>query len=563
MGHTRKAVEVLIEGLSSGRIQLTREVADGLEPLLANVRRDEAGRIILATCSGELRAIARASMSAMLALSGDADSDDSNEPEPPIVDVVAYTRELFYRLNALFIEQTGKRPEQFAPDGDFGGGIRRLAKELQDPVRYRDMADATERAFGNLVEFYRSQAAGVPRAAAALGGTKLVLGGKQSFSGSSFDAVRSMALYADTILIPDPVFRWLEVDSTQERFARVRMIEDIWWLLKLRPLVDAGIPVPPIVLFPSYEKVLEQRDETTQFGIEAECVQVFSHVLGVHFDELAEVIHHANAHPDEVLSMIEKRGLFVALGGDIGMDIRKALPLHKRQLERLRSDVFLEQARSVPDAQLVCASIVERLAPLYHLNENASSLRAAPLMGHRVHWHYARIRREACRAHIREEGVDEKTLTLLETLENGPKAWLGNVPMPDLVRLRGEGANRAFRERMAGMMSRLSEPDTTNVGRVAGEVAHEFRSIVAEHEAEVRRIDERGRTALAAAGAATFVSAAASFLPWFPSVGAAATIAAAASALAAQQAQARTEKRHLGRTLVGVLAAAAREKRAS
>ncbi|WP_410959422.1 hypothetical protein, partial [Salmonella sp. SAL4433] len=81
-----------------------------------------------------------------------------------------------------------------------------------------------------------------------------------------------------------------------------------------------------------YEKVLEERDETTQFGIEAECVRVFSHVLGVHFDELSEVMDHAGAHPDEVLSLIEKRELFVAGGGDIGMDIRKAIALHKLEL---------------------------------------------------------------------------------------------------------------------------------------------------------------------------------------------------------------------------------------
>jgi hypothetical protein len=45
---------------------------------------------------------------------------------------------------------------------------------------------------------------------------KLVLGGSSRFLESQLNAVRQLLLYADTVLIPDPILPWIEVDRSEE-----------------------------------------------------------------------------------------------------------------------------------------------------------------------------------------------------------------------------------------------------------------------------------------------------------------------------------------------------------
>ncbi len=151
---------------------------------------------------------------------------------------------------------TGKSPTEFATVETFGDVIRASSRQI---------AARCEAAFAWLDREVRAfQAREGPdayQAAKQLGGMRLVLGGGSRFLRSQLDSVSTAVLYSDTVLIPDPVMPWLEKDRREERFRHVLLLQAVHTLLHLKPLVDADLHYPPVVVFPSYEKLLEHEKE--------------------------------------------------------------------------------------------------------------------------------------------------------------------------------------------------------------------------------------------------------------------------------------------------------------
>ena len=118
-----------------------------------------------------------------------------------------------------------------------------------------------------LIEYYGHRKMSGFQEASKLGGMKLVLGGGSHFTATHLQAERKMLLHADTILIPDPVLPWIEVEREAERFKFVNLLQNIFMLLHLKPLVDVELSYPAIWVFPSFEKSLEEKGEETKTGI--------------------------------------------------------------------------------------------------------------------------------------------------------------------------------------------------------------------------------------------------------------------------------------------------------
>ena len=173
----------------------------------------------------------------------------------PIKSTVEYGRGLFARLEEFFLRATGKSAAEFATIETFSDVIRANAHDLASRAETAFVwLDTEVRAFqarGGLSAF---------PAAKQLGGIRLVLGGSSRFLGSQLNSVSTVVLDSDTVLIPDPIMPWLERDRTEERFRHVLLLQAVHALLHLKPLVDADLHCPPVVVFPSWEKSLEDRD---------------------------------------------------------------------------------------------------------------------------------------------------------------------------------------------------------------------------------------------------------------------------------------------------------------
>ncbi len=141
----------------------------------------------------------------------------------PIEITCHYQRRLFDVLHEFFVRVTGSSIEEFATFGSFGAQIRSRAEALapRGESAFRWVID-------KLGDLYANDAGEAFNAARQLGGMRLVLGGGTRFKESQLRAVSRSLLYADTILIPDPVMPWLETEREEERFRHVLILEARW-----------------------------------------------------------------------------------------------------------------------------------------------------------------------------------------------------------------------------------------------------------------------------------------------------------------------------------------------
>lgn len=124
------------------------------------------------------------------------------------IDLPEIQRELFSILEEFFQRATGTTVLKFAEVGEFPAAVRKNAYQIAAcaaeqiaagrPQPYQWVAET-------LRNFYAKYHAQIHKHIKSLGGAKLVLGGSSRFTPSHLAATRKMLLYADTILIPDPV----------------------------------------------------------------------------------------------------------------------------------------------------------------------------------------------------------------------------------------------------------------------------------------------------------------------------------------------------------------------
>jgi len=63
---------------------------------------------------------------------------------------------------------------------------------------------------------------------------------------------------------------------------------------------------PPFLVFPSWEKSLEERDEVTISSIKQFVVDVFSHYIEPTISNIEDIFTYANSNEDEFLRRIEQ-----------------------------------------------------------------------------------------------------------------------------------------------------------------------------------------------------------------------------------------------------------------
>lgn len=479
--------------------------------------------------------------------SGDGSADKMRDPVRRINE---YSRELFALFEEFFLRATGKSAANFATVETFPSSIRANAHELVQRGRDAFCWLDTE-----IREFHARNGVDAFIDAKHLGGMRLVLGGSSRFLRSQLNSVSTAALYSDTVLIPDPVMPWLETNRSEERFRHVLPLQMVHALLHLKPLVDADLPYPPLVVFPSWERLLEINDTQTQDGISQLITDVLAASLGESLSDFREAIDFADRDPARFCEMVDRHHLFVAPGGSCDEPLGKALGRYEEWLATWRSRDWLNGYYQLATHRRVLTGIKERITPLYHLLENTQEFQGHPLMCLEQHAHYFRLVSQASSALLGRLGVlNPKTTAMVNALGSRRLRWLGGIPIDTLVRLRLDNENAAFRNRLAAAVGRLHDSALADVNRVAAEVCHSIEEAIVEHEKEMRTLQKKynrvhGQTAvlaLAAAGAALIPALA-------PFLGSAAPLVLATKYGHDKVAE-LGEKRTLTQSLVGVLA---------
>ncbi len=493
-----------------------------------------------------------------------------DEPMAPSMAPEDAQCELFCHFERLFAALTGVAVEYIV---DFEDVRSRLIARVRD--EYQALASNFNSAADELTAFYNAHGNEIFRYAKGLGGMKVVTGGQRQFTESGLEATRISGLYTDTQVIPDPVYPFfasdLPLNAKQLQLAHV-----LYYLLQLKPLVDARLPVPVIVVFPSFEEPLEENDAVTKAGIEALLLQVVAPVCDGSITAVSELLEYAAKYPDKYLPAVMKEQLFVPAHHEAGdfHNALDALRAHLAGIEGRQSQEVVDAFKKLPAGVAVTVAILERLRPQYHLLENANELGAQPLMSLPVHWHYFELCAKAsARELVNKKVLSEANFLTLQALQDDSVSWLANIPIAGLVEIRRNLEVATFRDELKKYTSQLAAAGPLELNDVVKEVNHGLATLVQRHAKAMEEVKVKywpkiaGVAVGAAVGAASMGSLA--LMPALAGlVGVAVPAGAMLGALGGgalsgvkEIASEKAEQRHLSRrSLIGMLATAHRSK---
>jgi len=325
----------------------------------------------------------------------------------------------------------------------------------------------------------------------------------------------------------------------------------------VRSIVDAKLPYPAVIVFPSFEKSLEIQDAKTQGFINDFLVGVLSSKLGREFNEVTEIGTFATRKPEEFLRIVESQKLFVAPRCGPDRPLGEQLKEYRETIADWRSTQHQGQIAAYSDSQLVFQGIVERLIPQFHLLENAEELNANPMLCIPSQWHYYKTCTTTFEERLRKQGLlEEKTIASARAINQPNLSWLGNIPIEDLVRLREGNENESFRKRLGNLTSQLHQASLQDLEKVTNEVSKDLSALLAEHSKGIRQQAAEFQTKYKIAALGAFATLAALLVPTLAPFGIPSAAAVAALGYAGTKINEVAKRKQQAKSLVGVLAAA-------
>lgn len=485
------------------------------------------------------------------------------EPEPTASSSFSATEvqvDLFDLFAQLFAALTGRAVELITADEDIKD--RMIWRATHEPDTF---IKALEKASTELAAFYNKHATNLFQHAKKLGGMRLVTGGQRTFGQSALSSVRITGLYADTQLIPDPVYPFFAADLHLNA-KQLHLAITLFHILQLRPLVNAELPVPPIFVFPSFEEGLEQKDAQTIHGIERLTLQLIGPICNGTVTTLEELFEYAEKYGEQFSKALLAKGLFVPPGmpPDQQFSVQEAIKIYFSELEGFRATKVLANMKLMPPSIVLLTGVIERLRPHYHLLENASELGAQPLLSQPVHWHYFEMCAQLSAEELHRNNIlSNQAFQTLRAVQDNSLSWLATIPVETLAELLKNDEHRWLREELNKYTKQLVSSGEISTNDMVREVSYGLASLVQRQQTAMKEIERKYTPKKMAAyfggGSGIAVAASALFLPSLaPFLVAAAPLAAAvgggAIGFGKEKIGEIVEKRQMKQSMLGVLA---------
>ncbi|AZE11083.1 hypothetical protein C4K10_2803 [Pseudomonas chlororaphis subsp. aureofaciens] len=487
----------------------------------------------------------------------------NDKAHPPATAINEIQAELFTLFSSLFSALICRSVDLVKDEDE-------IIQRMKLRVKYQPdvFANSVNQAMDELGEFYNRHSANIYQQAKSFGGMRLVTGGQRHFGPSALNAVRITGLYADTQLIPDPIYPFL-ISDLDLNAVHLQLAIQLFHILQLRPLIDAKLPVPAVFIFPSFEEVLERNDAHTKLGIEQLAIRLISPFCHGQIQSLEELFEYSRKQETAFLDALMPSGLFVPPGAEPGIQLSasKAASQYLTALEGKRSLHILDQMKQMPVGMLLLNGVLERLRPQYHLFENSSELGAQALLSQPVHWHYFEKIAQTNARDLRSKNViSEQALQTLHAVQDDSLSWLANIPVTTLAQLISNNEHRWLREELNKYTSQLASTGAIDTNDMIKEVSHGLASLVQRQRKSLKDIESKYAPKKAAIltggmlGAGLVASAV--MLPLLspllavgaPAVALAGVASGALIGFGKEKVGEVVEKHHAGKSMLGVLA---------
>ncbi len=474
--------------------------------------------------------------------------------------LLIYQRTYIEVLEDFFSEATGCSYNNFCIPSEFSFAIRKLGESFRnDPVRLSASMKSFETLSNNLGKLYSQESMECFKSAKNIKCCKINLGGSSRFLETQLNAVKRIILVSDIVLIPDPVMPWLEAEREHEKFRFVNLIQAVYFILHLKGLLSQEFDIPPFVVFPSWEKSLEENDQQTKDDTNQLIADFFSYYLNREIISIDDVFEYVDSDEEHFLSGVGGKGLFISPGGEFGESLNDAFNNYVEEAKQWRTPEFNEVLSHAPKGRIVLNGIMERIQPQYHMFENSNELNSNPLLCVSAQAHYFSLLSQMNNSRVAEfTKADNHLQTAISALTNKRLDYLANINDEQLVELRKTDENVNFRNQLREFIASLPSAKIDDLGYAAAEVCSHVEALVSSHQKEVEKLNgkykaKHMKTALIAGGglAVSMVPALAPFL------GAALPFAMASGGkYAADKFEEAHERKVLSSSMLGIFALA-------
>lgn len=477
--------------------------------------------------------------------------------------LIIYQKDYFEILEEFFVGVTAKSHEEFCDPDDFSSAVNKLGEELRnDPKRSQGSRNSYEVLEKKLRNLYGQESMACFKSAQNIKCCKVNLGGSSRFLYTQLNAAKRTMLVSDIVLIPDPVMPWLETSREHEKFKLVQLLQSVYFVLHLKDYLSDEFDLPPFLIFPSWEKSLEENDQQTIDSTRQLIADFFSYYVNEAIEKIEYVFDFVDSEEERFLLGVESERLFISPGGEIGESINVGLENYITESKQWRTEEFTEIISQAKKGRIILNGIIERVQPQYHLFENSYELNSNPLLCVDAQAHYFSLLSKMTNSRIMNlDKTDEGLSAILSTLMNKRLDFLANISEEQLITLRKSNENTNFRNELRQFVTSLPSVNIDDIGHVASEVCSHIEALISGHEKQVEALNgkyeaKHSKTALIAGGglAVTIVPALAPFL------GAALPIALTAGGkYTADKLEEKHERKILSGSMLGVFALAKSE----
>lgn len=401
--------------------------------------------------------------------------------------------QLFDNLSETIQQIAGKGDWHKKTEDDFFNSISNQI-EKQGKLKF---AQAIENRTIDLAKFYENHRISIYRQAKKIGGLKLNIGGQREVTKTTISGIKRMALYADTQLIPDPIYPFFSTKTLSLKNHVASFMRQAFYLNKFTPLVQKDIENPPVFIFPSFENELEERDAHTQCGIWDMVTDVISNATQSKFSDIEEIQKWIEENPEKFLEISANKQLLVPPGkqpGEIKNPIQ-AIHEYLKEIQITRNPTSFQQISQLPNEKIALILISERLARQFHLLENSEDMDSQPMLVLPAHWHYFKLASQAREnTLIRNNVISQDSFLHLQALQHETLNWLGDIPMESLAEMLFNQENQKFRHDLSQYTKQLSSSGIQDIDRTVKEVSHGIRHMIQEHNKNMNQIREKYKT---------------------------------------------------------------------
>jgi len=291
-------------------------------------------------------------------------------------------------------------------------------------------------------------------------------------------------IYTDTIILPDPFMRSLDLFERWEPDQKAYyLIKHALNLLQYKDLACADVDPPIVVVIPDYTALERSEKEFIAHLGESDALIHAGKVFGRNFESIDDLMEYSSS-----LDTLDKLIPEISDASRILFDTKWEGDIQE-QVARAMEDQHAQLLGTNNPGVIVASQAFGRMSVSNELLIKASRLRGTPIIDAPTSWQYLawKIEYDAERKERDEDVKDLHVLRGLQSLSENEMEWLGQVPPDALLEMRKIGALEEIRNILGKGIDELTQANPDNFHRTSDQV---FDNIHAAFDQHKQSIDE-------------------------------------------------------------------------